>query len=71
MLPELQHTIKMALSHTIKRVFELDILPADINVEFPPKVEMGDLAFPIAFELGSYPTIVRRRKRALLLQKTR
>ncbi|MEW6731809.1 MAG: arginine--tRNA ligase [Acidobacteriota bacterium] len=52
MLLELQRTIKAELQKVIKRVFALDLLPAEISVEIPPRAEMGDLAFPIAFELA-------------------
>ncbi len=52
MLRELQQTIKEKLSSAIAEIFHLTLSPQEIGVEFPPKVEMGDLAFPLAFELA-------------------
>lgn len=34
----------------INRVFDIDL--AEIQVEVPPRTELGDLAFPVAFELA-------------------
>lgn len=34
----------------IKKVFDIDL--AEIPVEVPPRTELGDLAFPVAFELA-------------------
>jgi arginyl-tRNA synthetase len=52
MLLELQRTIKEELQSTIKRVFDFELDFSDITAEYPPKTEMGDLAFPIAFEIA-------------------
>ena len=34
----------------INRIFDIDL--AEIPVEVPPRTELGDLAFPVAFELA-------------------
>jgi arginyl-tRNA synthetase len=52
MLLELQRVIKRELQSSIKQIFDFDIETDVIAVEYPPKTEMGDLAFPIAFEIA-------------------
>ncbi|MEM4251868.1 MAG: arginine--tRNA ligase, partial [Candidatus Bathyarchaeia archaeon] len=52
MLLDLQKALKEALSSTIKTEYSITIPPAEIAVEYPPRIEMGDLAFPIAFDLA-------------------
>lgn len=52
MLLAFQRVIKNALQQAIKQSFAIDLSANDIVVEFPPKTEMGDLAFPIGFELA-------------------
>jgi len=46
----IQETIRERVRSAINKVFEIDL--ADIPVEVPPRTELGDLAFPVAFELG-------------------
>lgn len=52
MLLDLQRSLKETLSNTIKTQYSITILPTEIAVEYPPRIEMGDLAFPVAFELA-------------------
>ncbi|MBI4853572.1 MAG: arginine--tRNA ligase [Acidobacteria bacterium] len=52
MLLTLQRTIKTQLQVAVKKIFELELELADITAEYPPKTELGDLAFPIAFEIA-------------------
>ena len=47
---EIQESLRARLSEASRELF--GIVPETIACEFPPKVEMGDLAFPIAFELA-------------------
>ena len=49
-LSELQKTLREKVQQTAKEVFNVEL--AQIVAEFPPKTELGDLAFPIAFELA-------------------
>lgn len=49
---DLQKSLKEALSNAIKTEYSTTIPPDEIAVEYPPRTEMGDLAFPIAFELA-------------------
>ena len=42
--------IKVKLRQSIKDVFDLDV--ATITAEIPPRAELGDLAFPVCFELA-------------------
>lgn len=52
MLLTLQQRIKKELQGAIKRAFETDIAVTELVAEYPPKTELGDLAFPVAFELA-------------------
>ena len=45
-----QETMRERLRSAINRVFDIDL--AEIPVEVPPRTELGDLAFPVAFELA-------------------
>jgi arginyl-tRNA synthetase len=46
----LQEAVREQLSSAIKRIYELYL--SDFSAEIPPRTEMGDLAFPVAFELA-------------------
>ena len=46
----IQDTIKTRISAAIKTLFNPDL--ADLSAEVPPRTELGDLAFPFAFELA-------------------
>jgi arginyl-tRNA synthetase len=46
----MQDGVRMALADAIKQIFDLD--PGDFAVEVPPRTELGDLAFPVAFDLA-------------------
>ncbi|MFY9556875.1 MAG: arginine--tRNA ligase [Blastocatellia bacterium] len=46
----IQETIRERVRSAIKKLFDIDL--AEIQVEVPPRTELGDLAFPVAFELG-------------------
>ncbi|HYT49488.1 MAG TPA: arginine--tRNA ligase, partial [Pyrinomonadaceae bacterium] len=49
-LIELQNTIKAALREAARELFEIHL--EQIVGEVPPRIKLGDLAFPIAFELA-------------------
>ncbi len=46
----IQERVREQLRGAIKKLF--DIEPGDFTVEVPPRTELGDLAFPVAFELA-------------------
>lgn len=46
----IQEAVRVQLAQAIKNLFEIDL--TDFAIEVPPKTEMGDLAFPVAFELA-------------------
>ncbi|HVF92117.1 MAG TPA: arginine--tRNA ligase [Blastocatellia bacterium] len=46
----IQDAVRERLSSAIKELF--DVEPADIPVEIPPRTALGDLAFPVAFDLA-------------------
>jgi len=46
----LQETMRERVRSAINSAFDIDL--ADIQVEVPPRTELGDLAFPVAFELA-------------------
>lgn len=46
----LQEAVRERLSSAIKKVFDIDL--PEIAVEVPPRTQLGDLAFPVAFELA-------------------
>lgn len=52
MLLTLHRTIKEQLQTAVKKSFDIELALSDIMLEYPPKSEMGDLAFPIAFEIA-------------------
>jgi arginyl-tRNA synthetase len=52
MLLTLQRTIKTQLQVAVKKAFNIELELSDITAEYPPKTELGDLAFPIAFEIA-------------------
>src|SRR5689334_23204120 len=49
-LTQLQNAIRDMLRAAARDFFEIDI--EQIAMEVPPRTELGDLAFPIAFELA-------------------
>ena len=49
-LIELQNTIRETLRTAARELFEIEL--EQIAMEVPPKIEFGDLAFPVAFELA-------------------
>lgn len=46
----IQIAVRERMAQAIKDIFEIDL--TEFAVEVPPKTEMGDLAFPVAFELA-------------------
>jgi arginyl-tRNA synthetase len=46
----IQETMREHVRSAINKVFDIDL--AEIPVEVPPRTELGDLAFPVAFELA-------------------
>src|SRR6266478_1721527 len=52
----IQETMRDRARAAIKKLFDIDL--PEIPVEVPPRTELGDLAFPVAFELA------KRRKAA-------
>src|SRR5436190_13254061 len=46
----IQETMREQVRSAINKVFDIDL--AEITVEVPPRTELGDLAFPVAFELA-------------------
>ena len=46
----IQETMRERVRSAINKVFDIDL--AEIPVEVPPRTELGDLAFPVAFELA-------------------
>ena len=45
-----QEAVREHLSSAIKKIYAIDL--TDFSAEIPPRTEMGDLAFPVAFELA-------------------
>ncbi len=50
MLPGLKLELERAIASACRRLFDLD--PPRVVLETPPKVELGDVACPVAFELA-------------------
>jgi arginyl-tRNA synthetase len=46
----IQQAVREQLRTAIKNLFDIDL--AEFNAEVPPRTELGDLAFPVAFELA-------------------
>ena len=46
----IQETMRNRVRAAINRLFDIDL--PEIPVEVPPRTELGDLAFPVAFELA-------------------
>ncbi|HST21237.1 MAG TPA: arginine--tRNA ligase, partial [Blastocatellia bacterium] len=46
----IQEAVRERLRSAIKKLFEIDL--AEFNIEVPPRTELGDLAFPVAFEIA-------------------
>ena len=49
-LTEIQNTLRDKVRESAKQKFGIDL--EQVAVEIPPKIELGDLAFPAAFELA-------------------
>ena len=49
-LSKLQQTLRSSVIETAKAAFDIEL--GDIPFEIPPKTELGDVAFPVAFELA-------------------
>ena len=49
-LLELQQTLREKVLETAKSVFNIKL--EQVACEVPPKTELGDLAFPVSFELA-------------------
>ena len=45
-----QQAVRERLRSAINKLFDIDL--SDFSVEVPPRTELGDLAFPVAFELA-------------------
>lgn len=50
MLPGLKEELERAIASACRRLFDLD--PPRVVLETPPKVELGDVACPVAFDLA-------------------
>src|SRR5713226_2864988 len=46
----IQETMRERVRSAINKLFDIDL--PEIQVEVPPRTELGDLAFPVAFELA-------------------
>jgi arginyl-tRNA synthetase len=46
----IQEAVRERLRSAIRQLFEIDL--AEFNTEVPPRTELGDLAFPVAFEIA-------------------
>src|SRR5215472_3660007 len=46
----MQKTLQEGLLSAIRRIFDIQL--TDLASEVPPRTELGDLAFPVAFELA-------------------
>ena len=46
----IQERVRERLASAIKNLFNIEL--AEISTEIPPRTELGDLAFPVAFELA-------------------
>ena len=46
----IQEAVRERLRSAIKKLFDIDL--AEFNIEVPPRTELGDLAFPVAFEIA-------------------
>src|SRR5215831_6853772 len=46
----IQETMRERVRSAIQKLYDIDLV--DIPVEVPPRTELGDLAFPVAFELA-------------------
>jgi arginyl-tRNA synthetase len=46
----IQEAVRERLRSAVKKLFDLEV--NEVSLEVPPKTEMGDLAFPVAFDLA-------------------
>ena len=60
MIPGLKNQVEAAVKDACRRLW--DVEPPRLVLETPPKVELGDLALPIAFELAK---VLRRPPRKI------
>ncbi|HYL98423.1 MAG TPA: arginine--tRNA ligase, partial [Blastocatellia bacterium] len=58
--PSLQERIRTGLLQVVKNLFELEL--RELSAEVPPRTEMGDLAFPVAFDLAKKLKAATRQK---------
>lgn len=49
-LSEIQSILRTTVTDAAKREFGVEL--RDLPIEVPPKTELGDAAFPVAFELA-------------------
>ncbi|MCA1623006.1 MAG: arginine--tRNA ligase, partial [Acidobacteria bacterium] len=49
-LSELQDSLREKIKHSAREIFNIEL--EQLAAEIPPKTELGDLAFPVAFELA-------------------
>ncbi len=61
-LIQLQNTLKERLREAARNLFEVEL--EQLATEVPPRTELGDLAFPVAFELAKKIKQKTREKRA-------
>src|SRR2546423_1942070 len=61
-LIQLQNNLRDALRQGARELFEIEL--EQIAMEVPPRTELGDLAFPIAFELARHIKQKTGEKRA-------
>ena len=60
MIPGLKNVVETAVKTACRRLWDVD--PPRLVLETPPKVELGDLALPVAFELAK---VLRRPPRKI------
>jgi len=46
----IQETMRERVREAINKLFDIDL--QEIQVEVPPRTDLGDLAFPVSFELA-------------------
>lgn len=52
MTQAIKESLKQTLAQTIATRFGIELFPAQIVLETPPRRELGEIAFPLAFELA-------------------
>src|SRR4029077_8849659 len=61
-LIELQERLKSCIQTAAKELFGVEL--DQLNAEVPPKPELGDVAFPVSFELAKLIKLARGEKMA-------